>query len=344
MYGLDRIFEPDSVYVKRMNTLPSVYATRYKHGMTTWTTTQYPAWLRWSALGGLIGLAACNKQETPPPPTPVITTPAEVTKPQPKKEFNDPALQARYETEFGRKLADFAPPERGSLLALRLNDGSFIGGVLSKVEPEEVTLRMDKESLVANKKDIDPNFLPEVYDGDFARQMAMEEIEAPTNLPPTPVDTRFSIRDDIICHTGPGSRYQAIADISITRGTKINIWQRRGRWLLAGTSSNPQDRMFWVDYFQTMSLVDKPNQDYTPYILILLEHGILARLNPEQNEAFVNADAWVGTDSSVQEGMSRVLAAHFAQVRKTSVVWAEIKSEQGKRLARYTRAQGFRAL
>lgn len=293
--------------------------------------------------------SACDKKQpakpaqvAAPPPPPVAATAA--ARPVPKQEYNDPALQARYEAEFNQNVSLFAPPERGTPMALRLTDGSFIGGALLKVTPDEVSVRQGNESLVATRKDIDPPFLPEVYNDEFAKQMAVAELAAPTNLPAAPIDSRFAIRDDMSCHSGPGTRYQQLKDINLPRGTKMNVWQRRGRWLLVGTSSKSTDRLFWVDYFQTMSLVDDPKADYSPYIQILREHGILIRLDPEQSEAFVNADAWVGTDAAVQEGISRVLAAHFAITRKTSVVWVDIKTEQGKRLARYTRAQGFRAL
>jgi hypothetical protein len=76
----------------------------------------------------------------------------------------------------------------------------------------------------------------------------------------------------------------------------------------------------------------------------LLENGVLARINPEQGEAFVNQEAWAGTEPAVQEGISRLLAAHCSQVKKSSVVWVDIKGDQNnQRLARYSRAQGFRS-
>jgi hypothetical protein len=297
-------------------------------------------------LVGLVLSVSCSQQPSPEStataPAPEPTVEAVLA---PEKEYSDPELQARYEGEFNRNLKLFLPPDIGTLLAVRLNDGTFIGGALSKLDQDGITLRQGKEDLVATRQDVDPVFLPDLYLADFARQMAMAEIMIPTNLPMAPLFTRYAIKDHLDAHKGPGNRYQLRDDLLIPKGSRLDVLQRRGRWLLVVAPTVKTGDAFWVDFFQTMSLVDDPKDDYTPYLLLLLERGILARLTPEQNEAFVNEDAWAGTDSSEKEGVSRVLAAHCAQVRKASMVWIDIKGDHaGKRLARYSRAQGFRSL
>lgn len=66
---------------------------------------------------------------------------------------------------------------------------------------------------------------------------------------------------------------------------------------------------------------------------------MLVHINPEQGEAFVNQEAWAGTELAVQEEAFGLLAA----IKKSGVVWVDIKGDQNnQRLARYSRAQGFR--
>ncbi len=293
--------------------------------------------------GGVAGLVSCSKKTEAPPAAPAPPPPVVEIKPTPQTEFTDPAQQASYETEFHRLVDEFNPPATGTLQAVRLTDGTFIGGALAKLNPTGIVLKLGKQDYVASRDDIDPAFQADLYRDAFARHYGVSEIQhaASTNLLTTP--TRYVLKDALDAFAGPGPRYPRRDDLVIAKGVRLDVKQRRGRWIEVAAPTVKPGTTFWTDFFQTIPLNDDPDADLSPYLLLLLEHGVLVRINPEQGEAFVNQEAWAGTELAVQEGISRLLAAHCAQIKKSGVVWVDIKGDQNnQRLARYSRAQGFR--
>ncbi len=296
-----------------------------------------------ASAGFLLSIAGCaKKQETPPtatPPPPVV-----VPAPEPGKEFADPAQQSNYEGEFHKLLGDFVPPSTGTLFAARLVDGTFIGGALAKLNPTGIVLKIGKQEFVANRSDLDPVSQADLYKDEFAKQYAKAEIMAALATNIATVPTRYALKETLDTLSGPGPRYPAVADLSVPKGARVDVVQRRGRWLQATAPTVKPGVLFWTDIFQTIPLQDDPRADHTPFLLLLLEHGILARINAENSEVYVNEEAWAGTETAVQEGISRLLAAHCAQLKSSGVVLVEIKGDQNnQRLARYSRAQGFRS-
>jgi hypothetical protein len=293
--------------------------------------------------GMALSLMGCaEKKETPPPaaPPPPVTAP----EPSPEKEFADSAQQSYYEGEFHKLLGDFVPPSTGTLFSARLIDGSFIGGALARLTSTGIVLKIGKQEFVASRSDLDPVFQADLYKDEFAKQYAKAEVLASLATNIATVPTRYALKETLDTLSGPGPRYPAVADLSVPKGARVDVMQRRGRWLLATAPTVKPGVQFWTDFFQTIPLQDDPRADHTPFLLLLMEHGVLARINAENSEVYVNEEAWAGTETAVQEGISRLLAAHCAQLKSSGVVLVEIKGDQNnQRLARYSRAQGFRS-
>lgn len=317
--------------------------------MRLWGASAIRGFILCTALVALAWAVGCAKKESSaPPPTPAVTPPAPPPKPEPEVEFTDPTLQVKYEQEFNRLVDAFQPPATGTLVAARLNDGSYIGGSLARIDTNGISLKVGKQEYVANRADLDPATEAELYVDAFARQYAMAEVSAPPPPVASNVATvlvRYALKDNLDALSGPGVRYPLVTDVMVPKGTKLEVEQRRGRWLRVVAPTLNPGLKFWVDYFQTIPLSDDLKADYAPFVLLLLESGVLTRINPDLNEVFVSAEAWAGTEPAVQEGMSRLLAVHIAQTKKASVIWVDVKSDQGnRRLAKYSRAQGFRPL
>lgn len=295
------------------------------------------------AAGLAFSMAGCGKKEEAPPP-PALPAPVVEPEPTPGNVFSDAAQQASYEREFHKLVGDFVPPATGTLVATRLNDGSFIGGSLARLTSTDIVLKIGKQEFVASRSDIDPVFQADLYKDTFAHHYARDEVQATlaTNLATIP--TRYALKETLDTLSGPGPRYPAVANLSVPKGARVDVVQRRGRWLQATAPTVKPGVLFWTDIFQTIPLQDDPRADHTPFLLLLLEHGILTRINAENSEVYVNEEAWAGTETAVQEGISRLLAAHCAQLKSSGVVLVEIKGDQNnQRLARYSRAQGFRS-
>lgn len=287
------------------------------------------------------GIGCGKKKETPPPaPPPPVVEPA----PTPDQAFPDPAQQSSYEQSFHQLVAAFTAPATGTLVAARLTDGNFIGGSLARLTSTNIVLKIGKQEFIASRSDLDPASQADLYLDAFARHYAKAEVLAAVTTNIATVPTRYALKETLDTLQGPGPRYPAVAGLAVPKGSRVDVVQRRGRWLQATAPTVKPGALFWTDFFQTIPLQDDPKADHTPFLMLLMEHGLLARINPDNSEAFVNEEAWLGTETAVQEGISRLLAAHCAQVRNSGVLMVDIKGDQkNQRLARYSRAQGFRS-
>jgi hypothetical protein len=72
--------------------------------------------------------------------------------------------------------------------------------------------------------------------------------------------------------------------------------------------------------------------------------GVLKKVDPNSNEAWVNESLWNAVDAPAKEGMSMSLAYYCARKKNSSAVWVEIKSyHSGKLIAKYSESSGFEA-
>jgi len=84
-----------------------------------------------------------------------------------------------------------------------------------------------------------------------------------------------------------------------------------------------------------------PAQDEN--IKILMDNGLLERINPQMNEAFINPAIWLRLDYQTKENVSRTMAFYCGQKKGTDLNWVDIKDYQsGKKLAKYSEVLGFK--
>lgn len=78
--------------------------------------------------------------------------------------------------------------------------------------------------------------------------------------------------------------------------------------------------------------IDKLKQD----IKTLIENGLLIRIDPQFNEAFVNSIIWDRLDYQVKENIAIILAS-YSEAMGEHEKWVEIKDHRsGKKLAKYS--------
>lgn len=293
--------------------------------------------------GTALAAISCRKAEKPaapiaPPPPPQVEAPA------PAQEFNDTVLQEKYEEAWSQHLTSFQPPSTGSLMYVRLNDGSFVGGTVQKLSDTNLVLKDGRTVVEVPRDRIAPEDLANVYLSPFAQAFSLESV---TSLPGTTspvVSLRYSLTDYPEPRIGPGPRFQLAENVNIDKGTTLLVMEERAFWMRVRPQQQPQAEPFWINRFTTIPAPGMPAEDASTVVAGLLESGYLAGLNIEKNEALVPRAAWAGTDTAVQEGITRVLAGHCARLRGSGVEWIEIKDvETGRKLGRYSQAQGFRA-
>ncbi len=296
-----------------------------------------------SALLSLAFLSSCKKPEPPPPPPPVDTTP------KPGPEYTDSAIQAEYESAWRRFFTLFDPPAVGENLLIIRRDGSRAGGEVKAYSASGVVLRDGTTDIEIKREEMAPESLPEVFADAFARQQAIAEVEESLTFRlqrealPLIGSLRFMLSDTTVPRGGPGDRFKRLLIDGVNRGTLLEVKEQKGLWIRVQPRAGGES--FWVPLLATRPAPNSPTEDYTALITKLMAIGFLAGYKAAESEATLHRATWVGSDPGVREGLARMLAAHSAATRKTNTEWIEIKDvETGRRLGRYSQAQGFRNL
>ena len=289
-------------------------------------------------------LSGCKEPPPPPPPpAPVDTTP------KPTTEFPDGVLQGEYEAAWQRFLVQFQPPEVGDYLWLQRANGILAGGEIKEWTPDAVTLKDGTNETTVARAEIAESSLHEVYADAFARKHALDEVNASFSFNISALTgsvfvgtQRYSVSETLQPRAGPGARFAAVPAGDLGRGALLDVVEENGLWIKV----RPQGRAdtFWIEKLATSPSPGTPPENAALIIQQLLISGYLSSYLPEQSEARMSRAVWAGTHPGVREGLSRMLAAHSARVRKASAEWIEIKdADTGRRLARYSQSQGFRS-
>lgn len=291
---------------------------------------------------GALGIG-CKKPEPPPPAAPVEKPP------EPGIEYTAPSKQAEYETAWRRYINQFEAPAVGDYLWVKLNDGTYVGGEVKSWSSSEFVLRDGTNDYPVTRAQIAKDSRARAFADAFARAEALAEIEEamtfridkPTGAAPMVGSLRYTLSDDITAHSGPASRFRK-ADAPVpTRGTVVQVLEQRGVWIRVEPQGSSDT--YWINGLATRPTPTSPAEDYTELIKRMLNDGLLTDYNEQQSSALVHRGIWVGSSPGVREGLCRLLAEHSAHARKSTTEWIEVKdSDSGRRLARYSQAQGYR--
>lgn len=73
------------------------------------------------------------------------------------------------------------------------------------------------------------------------------------------------------------------------------------------------------------------------------ENGLIIKINPGLNEAFVDAEVWHLIDSQTKERTGRSMAFYCGFEKGTNLNWVDIRdSKTSKKLAKYSESWGFK--
>jgi hypothetical protein len=77
-------------------------------------------------------------------------------------------------------------------------------------------------------------------------------------------------------------------------------------------------------------------------IKTLKENGLLKRINPRFNEAFIESSLWNKLEFNTKENIGRILAFYCGREKGTNLNWVDIKDNYtGKNIAKYSETWGF---
>ncbi len=285
-------------------------------------------------------ISGCKKHA--PPPTPAVDS-----TPKPGREYTDGALQAEYESAWRRYFELFDPPQVGENLLILLRDGTREGGEVKSYSADGVVLKDGLSEITIARSEMAPEALADVYPEEFARREALAEVEESLTFrlirDPLPLigSLRFMLSDNTVPRGGPGDRYNRVQMNDVNRGTLLQVKEQKGLWIRVEPRAGGES--FWVPLLATRPAPNSPSEDYTMLITRLQAMRVIVDYTATNSEATMYRAVWAGLDPGVREGLARMLAAHATATRGATAEWIEIKdAESGRRLGRYSQAQGFR--
>lgn len=155
------------------------------------------------------------------------------------------------------------------------------------------------------------------------------------------IEVRICSKDNVNIRIGPGTNYKKDESGPLIKGEKLYVLEEKNGWIRFRVT--PQD-VGWSGWVRKDLVI--PKQDLTKEedkIKRLKELGLLIRINPQLNEAYVNPAIWHGLDYQTKENIGRIMAFYCGEKKGTNLNWVNIKDfYSGKKLAKYSEAWGFK--
>lgn len=153
------------------------------------------------------------------------------------------------------------------------------------------------------------------------------------------LETRVASRDGINIRIGPGTNYQKDESGQLFKGEQLYVLEERSGWIRFRVTLQDIGWSGWVKKSLTGSMAGKREAE----IEELKKSGLLTKVNPNLNEAFVNPLIWQGLNYQAKENIGAILAFYCGIKKGTGLNWVDIKdSRSRKRLAKYSENWGFK--
>jgi len=157
------------------------------------------------------------------------------------------------------------------------------------------------------------------------------------------IEVRICPRNGINIRTGPGTNYKKDETGQLVKGEKLYVLEEKNGWIRFRVTPTDVGWSGWVKkdltVFKDQWNLDKEENE----IKELKESGLLVRINPQLNEAYVNPAVWGGLDYQTKENIGRIIAFYCGRKKGTNLNWVNIKdSYSGKKLAKYSESWGFK--
>jgi SH3-like domain-containing protein len=156
-------------------------------------------------------------------------------------------------------------------------------------------------------------------------------------------EIRVPLKSGINIRKGPGTNYELDESGQLVKGEKIYVIEEKNGWIHFRVTPNNVGWSGWVKkdltVLESQGVSSKTENDINTFI----ESGLLVKINPQLNEAYVNPAIWNGLPHDTKENIGRVLAFYCGKEKGTNLNWVDIKdSYSGKKLAKYSESWGFK--
>jgi len=168
--------------------------------------------------------------------------------------------------------------------------------------------------------------------------------------PPDVIEVRVCVTEGVNIRTGPGVNYEKDSTGQLVKGEELYVLEERDGWIRFRCT--PQDRGWsgWVNREFTVSKEEWDRaqeeaaiEEQEKAIKELTKAGLLVRINPDLNQAYVEPGIWHALDYQAKEYIARVMAFYRGRKKGTNLNWVDIKDRySGKTLAKYSESWGFK--
>ena len=148
--------------------------------------------------------------------------------------------------------------------------------------------------------------------------------------------------DGIEIRTGPGTDYEKDESGELVKGEKLHVLEERNGWIRFRVTPNDVGWSGWVKKDLTVAEEEWLSKKESERIRAYGESGLLLRVEPLLNEAYVDRGTWDKFDYWNKEEFAKTLAFYCGRKKGTNLNWVMIKdSSTGKKLAKYSENWGF---
>lgn len=157
------------------------------------------------------------------------------------------------------------------------------------------------------------------------------------------IEYRVCSKNEIDIRTGPGINYSLDSSGTLVEGEKIYVLKDTLGWLKFRVTENDIGWHGWVKKDLTVTKEQWENEKLVDNINKLTESGLITKINPQLNEAFVNSVFWSSLNINIKKNIGRSLAFYCGNIKGNDLNWVDIKdAKSGNKLAKYSENWGFK--
>jgi len=157
------------------------------------------------------------------------------------------------------------------------------------------------------------------------------------------LEVRVCPRDGVNIRTGPGTQFSKVEGGPLVKGEKLYVLEEKNGWVRFRVTPGDVGWSAWAKKDLTVPKDQWESENQQNDIRELKRSGLLVRINPRLNEAYVDPVIWHRLDYQTKKNIGRVMAFYCGREKGTNLNWVDIKDRySGRKLARYSESWGFK--
>lgn len=155
------------------------------------------------------------------------------------------------------------------------------------------------------------------------------------------LEVRVCPNEGINIRTGPGTEFTKDKSGQLVKGEKLYVLEEKNGWIRFRVTREDVGWSGWVK--KNLTVLDPHRESsITDDINVLKANGLIKKITPQMNEAYLDPMIWNALDYQAKENIGRIMAFYCGQEKGTNLNWVEIKDfYTGRKIAKYSENWGF---